>query len=206
VVFLKPGLMVLQGWLEGLLQVVESESNIGVVGGLTVNQNGLIWHIGIAFDVNQSPFCLYRLMPAQFSAAQNPRHYRALEIPFMTSRDLFSRLGGFSTEFSNRFEDIDFCLRITERADLKAAYTPRSIVKLEHVSWLVSGEADQLNRIRFYSKWTGYLWQDDERYLSEDGLTHDRLSYMYRELAVRIAHGASQYHHDSCPPPAPGHI
>ena len=32
-----------------------------------------------------------------------------------------------------------------------------------------------MNRIRFYSKWTGFLWQDDEAYLKEDGLTHDGL-------------------------------
>jgi hypothetical protein len=46
-----------------------------------------------------------------------------------------------------------------------------------------------MNRIRFFSKWTGYLWQDDENYLKEDGLTHDALSALYRELAARIASG-----------------
>jgi hypothetical protein len=53
-------------------------------------------------------------------------------------------------------------------------------------------EQEQLNRIRFYSKWTGFLWQNDDGHLKEDDLTHDALSALYRELAGRLAFGASQ--------------
>jgi GT2 family glycosyltransferase len=192
VAFLKPGLVVGAGWLEGLLTTAENELDAGVVGGVVLNQNGLIWHMGTAFDVNQAPFSIYRLMPPEFSGARRRRNFRALEIPFLATRDLFCGLGGFSPEFSNRFEDIDFCLRLQRKTGLRVIYTPASVVTRQNVTWQATDKQDRLNRIRFYSKWTGSVWQDDELYLREDGLTHDALSAMYRELAGRVAYGVCQ--------------
>ena len=191
VTFLKPGLVIGDGWLEGLLKVAENEANAGVVGGVTLNENGLVWHMGIAFDVNQAPFSIYRLLPRGFSGMLKCRDFRALETPFLLTRELFCRLGGFSMDLSNRFEDIDFCLRV-QRAGLRVIYTPASSVTRLQVTWQPIMEQEQLNRIRFYSKWTGFLWQDDDGYLKEDDLTHDALSALYRELAGRLAFGASQ--------------
>jgi Glycosyl transferase family 2/UDP-N-acetylglucosamine 2-epimerase len=191
VTFLKPGMVVAAGWLEGLLDAAENEANAGVVGGMTLNENGLIWHIGIAFDVNQAPFSIYRLLPREISGARKRRDFTAMMTPFLVTRELFYRLGGFNTELSNHFEDIDYCLRV-RRAGLRIIYTPASSVSRLQVTWQPKMEQEQLNRIRFYSTWTGFVWQDDEFYLEEDGLTHDALSAMYRELASRVAYGASQ--------------
>jgi GT2 family glycosyltransferase len=192
VTFLKPGLIVGEGWLEGLLETAESEADAGVVGGVTLNENGLIWHMGIAFDVNQAPFSIYRLMPPEFSGARKRRDFKAREVPFLATRALFCRLGGFSTEFSNRFEDIDFCLRVQRKTGLRIIYTPTSVVTRRDLTWPATGKQERLNRIRFYSKWTGSVWQDDEFYLREDGLSHDLLSILYREFAGRVASGACQ--------------
>ena len=151
----------------------------------------MIWHIGVAFDVNQSPFPLYRFLPPEFSGACKTREFRAGEFPFVVSRDIFHRLGGFSLAFQNRFEDIDFCLR-AEEMGFKTVYTPRSVILRSGRSWPADGEADRINRIRFYSKWAGSLWQDDREYLQEDGISHDQLSALYREWAQRVAHGLTQ--------------
>jgi GT2 family glycosyltransferase len=148
--------------------------------------------MGTAFDVNQAPFSIYRLMPLEFSGARKRREFKALETPFLISRELFTQLGGFSAEFHNRFEDIDLCLRVKRNSGLRILFSPASVVTRGDVTWQAMGESEQLNRIRFYSKWTGSVWQDDESYLREDGLTHDTLSAMYRELAARLAYGASQ--------------
>ena len=196
VTFLKPGLVVDGGWLEGLLEAAEYEADAGVVGGVTLNENGLVWHIGIAFDVNQAPFSIYRLLPRGFSGTRRRRNFRAVETPFLVTRELFCRLGGFSTDLSNRFEDIDFCLRV-QRAGLRVIYTPASAVTRQQVTWQPTIEREPLNRIRFYSKWTGFLWQDDDAYIKEDDLTHDALSALYRELAGRLAFGASQLSQDA---------
>jgi len=186
--FLKPGMVPEAGWLEGLLETAEEEHDVGVVGGQVLNQNRLLWHVGAAFDVNQSPFSLYRFMPSEFSCVQKKREFQAVEFPFLVPRENFCRLGGFSQTLYNRFEDIDFCLTI-RRHGLRVIYTPYSVVVRAAPSWQPDCERDQKNRIRFYSKWAGSLWQNEGDYLREDGLTHDLLSALYRELSGRVAHG-----------------
>jgi GT2 family glycosyltransferase len=188
-VFLKPGLVPGAGWLEGLLKVAEAERDVGAVGGQVLDKSGLLWHVGVAFDVNQSPFSIYRFLPREFSGAAKQREFKAVELPFLVSREVFCRLGGFNHALHNRFEDVDFCLS-AKREGLRVLYTPHCAVTRAVASWQPEQERDQLNRIRFYSKWTGSLWQDDGDYLSEDGLTHDSLSALYRELAGRVLAGA----------------
>ena len=191
IVFLKPGMIPEPGWLEGLLQTAEEEHDVGVVGGQVLNKNRLLWHIGVAFDVNQSPFSIYRLLPTEFFGAQKLREFRAVEFPFLVSRETFCRLGGFGAIFHNRFEDIDFCLRVNKER-LRVIFTPSAAITLATSSWPTDPAYEQTSRIRFYSKWAGSLWQDDGDYLRQDGLTHDKLSAFYRDLAGRVAYGASQ--------------
>ena len=187
-VFLKPGFLPRPGWLEGLLTAADEDS-VGVVGGRVLNANGLLWQVGVAFDVNHTPFALYRLLPPEFVGAQKQREFRAVQLPFLVSRRQFCRLGGFDISLVNRFEDIDLCLRIRE-AGLRVLYTPRSTILRATASWEPPPHQDHTNRVRFYARWTGSLWQDDDRYLAEDGLDHDTLSALYRELAARVAVGA----------------
>jgi GT2 family glycosyltransferase len=188
-VFLKPGLLASPNWLEGLIRVTEEDGTVGVVGGQVINHNGLIWHIGYAFDVNQSPFSIYQMLPPQGSWAQKEREFNAVQIPFLVSRENFCALGGFDPELRNRFEDVDFCLRVRS-AGARVMYTPECRTIRQAGSWEPSADRKSDNCVRFYSKWPGHLWQDDERYLKEDGLTHDALSAAYRELAARVAAGA----------------
>jgi GT2 family glycosyltransferase len=195
-VFLKPGLAPAPGWLEGLLQVAEAEHDFGAVGGQVLNHNGLIWQIGVAFDVNQSPFALYRLLPREFAGASKQREFEAVEFPLLVSRELFCRLGGLNADLHNRLEDVDFCLTL-RCVGLRVLYTPGCVITRLAASWHAVPEKDDLSRIRFYSKWTGQLWQNDARYLLEDGLTHDGLSALYREFAARVAGGAAELANDS---------
>jgi GT2 family glycosyltransferase len=101
-------------------------------------------------------------------------------------RELFCRLGGFNTDLVNRFEDVDFCLRV-HRAGLRICYSPHSIGVQSATNWHPTAEQDRTNCFRFYARWTGALWQDDDHYLKEDGLERDSLSALYRGLAARIA-------------------
>jgi Glycosyl transferase family 2 len=188
-VFLKPGSLASPNWLEGLMRVAEEDGSVGVTGGQVVNSNGLIWHLGYAFDVNQSPFSIYQMLPPQGQWAQKQREFNAVQTPFLVSRERFCSLGGFDTELHNRFEDVDFCLRV-RRAGARVVYTPECRTVRQVGSWEPSDDSKADNCIRFYSKWPGHLWQDDEHYLKEDGLTHDALSAMYRQLAGRVAAGA----------------
>lgn len=183
---LKPGLVPSPGWLEGLLEVVAQEQGIGVVGGLTLNEQGLVWHAGTAFDINQSPFSLYRLLPMTFHGVQKQREFQAMEGPLLVGREQFCRLGGFSEDLINRFEEVDFCLRL-RKTGARILYTPQSISVRTADNWRPTPEQDRTNCYRFYARWAGSLWQDDEHYLKDDGFDHDSLSAWYRDFAQQIS-------------------
>jgi len=186
---LKPGVLPSAGWLEALLEVAESHPKVGVVGVQSLDSNGRLWHVGYAFDVNQSPFAIYRMLPPEFPGASKTRRFRAVATPFLVGRDLYRRHGGLNEQLHNRFEDVDFCLMVKD-AGFDIVYTPESRIIVHGSSWPSSAERDVDNRIRFYSSWTGHLWQNDEEVLIEDNLSHDELSALYRRMADGFAAGS----------------
>ena len=188
--FLKPGLLLSSGWLEALLEVTEANPKIGVVGAQSLDSTGMLWHIGYAFDVNQSPFAMYRMLAPDFTGAKKIRHFRAVATPFLVRRELFRALGGFNEKLHNRFEDVDFCLT-AKQAGNDVVYAPESRIIFHELSWQPSAERDVDNRIRFYSRWTGHLWQNDEEVLQQDDLSHDGLSTIYHEIGRQIASGVT---------------
>lgn len=188
--FLKPGVLTSAGWLEALLEVSEADPKVGVVGAQSLDSNGMLWHIGYAFDVNQSPFAMYRMLAPDFAGAKKTRQFRAVATPFMVRRELFLALGGFNEALHNRFEDVDFCLTV-KQAGHYVVYAPKSRIIVHGSSWQPGAERDIDNRIRFYSRWTGHLWQNDEELLQDDNLSHDGLSTLYQQIGRQIATGVS---------------
>src|SRR5262249_41806709 len=127
-----------------------------------------------------------------FAGANRQREFRAVETPFLVSRTLFSELGGFSIDLVNRFEDVDFCLRV-QQIGLRVLYTPRSTMIRMGESWGPTPQQDQSNCFRFYARWVGSLWQDDGRYVAEDGMDRDGLSALYKQVAAQISISASGF-------------
>jgi GT2 family glycosyltransferase len=105
---------------------------------------------------------------------------------------LFGELGGFSTDLGNRLEDVDFCLRV-QQAGQRVWYTPHGTSVQARDSWRPTVEQDRRNCFRFYGRWPGFLWQDDDRYLTEDGLDRDALSALYKKIAAQISASVSQF-------------
>ena len=64
--FLSPGWIPQTGWLEGLVQRLENDPEIGIAGGMALFADGLLAHAGIAVDANLTPVHLYRRLPATF--------------------------------------------------------------------------------------------------------------------------------------------
>jgi hypothetical protein len=127
----------------------------------------------------------------EFVGALRQREFRAVEVPFLVAREQFCRCGGFAPDLVNRFEDVDFCLRLRE-AGLRVLYTPHSVIFRSAESWRPTAQQDRTNCFHFYARWSGSLWQDDDTYLTEDGIDRATLSGLYRELAGRIAVGTQQ--------------
>ena len=175
--FLSPGWVPQAGWLEALLREMETDSQIGIAGGLALFADGLIAHAGITFDANLSPALLYRRLPATFAGANQNRPMRAVSGCLLVRRDAFLVAGGFDAAYRGRWCEIDFCLQTGTRG-WKISYTPESLfLSLEMV------EADEPeDRIRFFSKWVGNLWPDQGVYWAQDQTGPERLAEMYKGL------------------------
>jgi hypothetical protein len=115
-----------------------------------------------------------------------------VETPFLVSRALFGELGGFRVDLVNRFEDVDFCLRV-QKTGLRVLYTPRGTMIHMGESWRPTPGEDQRNCFRFYARWAGSLWQDDGRYVTEDGMDRDGLSALYKQVAAQISASVSEF-------------
>ncbi|MBI4522634.1 MAG: hypothetical protein HY695_02345 [Deltaproteobacteria bacterium] len=176
--FLRPGLIPQQGWLQALLKEIETQKKAAAVGSRIVFPDGLLAHAGIAFDANLSAAPLYRLLPADFAGANQKRPVRAVSDCLLVRREAFEVLGGFDEAFSLGWHELDFCLRAGLGGWL-VVYTPHSLL-------LNPGEKDtqhEGDRLRFYGKWVGHLWPDEELYWKKDGLDHQKLSTLYGRLA-----------------------
>jgi hypothetical protein len=57
-------------------------------------------------------------------------------------------------------------------------YEPHSLF----VSLDEDREKKEGDRLRFYGKWMGQLWPDEEKYWQEDGVTQEALAKLYRAM------------------------
>jgi GT2 family glycosyltransferase len=77
--------------------------------------------------------------------------------------------------FQHSWHDIDFCLQ-ARLVGWQTKYTPYSVcLTLE-----AEGEKDAADRLRFYGKWVGNLWPNEECYWQEDGVDNRMLAQLYQ--------------------------
>ncbi len=136
--FLKPGLTPQAGWLDGLLEVAEQEADCGIVGGQVLHNNGLLWHIGTAFDVNQSPFSLYRFLPEEFCGALRRREFAAREFPLLFRGSCFARSAAL-THCCKIVWTISIFVWPLNRPAGGSLYTPKSRMIYRASSWHPDG-------------------------------------------------------------------
>lgn len=170
------GQEVKEEWVQEALRVAD-ETGAVILGGLQLNSEGLVHHQGIAFDGNQTPISLYRMLPPDQPMFQYQRKFKAVQFPFLIAKAVLEDIGGFDSQFCGRFEDLDICLRV----DQKIVYVPM-------VSCVTDWYSQDITKApQFYAKWTGHLWQNDSQHLAEDGLDHDSLARLYVEQALKVA-------------------
>ena len=195
--FLKPGVVLSDVWLKNI-EVALDEEHKGyhkAACGLVLNENGLIWHCWVAFDINNAPYSIYRFLPLEMVGRQ--RIVKAAQGPLVVSRGTFLEVGGFSTDLY-RFEDIDLCLKLGQVGNKdrlsvgKILYVPGAVSLRVADSWRPTPEQDLVSRARFFARWAGKIGQDDIRYMTEDGLDFNKITALYRELAARAVVGATQ--------------
>jgi hypothetical protein len=177
---LRPGVVPQPGWLEALIDAMNADDEIGVVGARIVYPDALLAHAGIAFDGNFTPTRLYKLLPGNFPGACKTRPMRAVADCLLVRRECWEAAGGMDEVLEDYLYDIDLCLQAGV-SRWKVVYQPQSVL----VSVGDAEEKSDADRLWFYAKWMGSLWPDEERYWQEDDVTQEKLLQLYRQIARR---------------------
>jgi GT2 family glycosyltransferase len=174
------------GWLDSMIRCADADADIGIVGARLLYPTGTTQHAGVVFSQEDGlPRHVYRGFPGDHPAVTRARDFQAVTAACMlVKRDVFVGLGGFSTEYRNEFEDIDFCLR-AGAAGLRVAYCPDAVVThLEAVSrksGTVMSELDppDANRATFVRHWAAQIVPDEFSVYAADGLLGVKASDLY---------------------------
>jgi len=148
--FLNSDTRVLPGTIASALEILNSSPIHGAVGGKLILPDGslqeagsMIWGDGTCFGYGRgdNPDCA----PYQFRRAVDYCSAAFL----LTPRGLFESLDGFDREFRPAYyEEVDYCLRLSERG-YRIIYEPRAVVwHFEFASSKRSEDALQLQRER----------------------------------------------------------
>jgi GT2 family glycosyltransferase/glycosyltransferase involved in cell wall biosynthesis len=129
IVFLNNDAEVQPGWLEALLDAIDSAPDVGAVGcklvfadGRLQEAGGIIWQDGTGANVGRG------------GDPEAPRYNVRREVDYcsgaalMIRRDLFESLGGFDPRFAPAYyEDTDLCFTLRENG-FRVLYEPRATV------------------------------------------------------------------------------
>ncbi|HZT57203.1 MAG TPA: glycosyltransferase [Pyrinomonadaceae bacterium] len=168
-VFLNNDTVVLPGWLENLVETIESDERAGAVGSLFLYPDGRIQEAGAIVWSNGEAF--------HYGWGRSPEDRRfafAREVDYcsgaslLVRKDLFDRLGGFDRRYAPAYyEDTDICMGVRSLG-FKVVYQPRS--RLVHYEGATAGTDTRtgfkrfqvVNREKFYEKWRDTLAREHQ--------------------------------------------
>ncbi|MCB8883367.1 glycosyltransferase [Acidisoma cellulosilytica] len=150
-------------WLTALLEPLEF-SGIGVVGGRLLYGDDRLQHCGIILGVHGAAAHVFEGENLTFvgynSFNRVMRNYSAVTGAMMAfRRSAFSRVGGFDTIFPVDFNDVDFCLKLTQ-SGLRNVYTPFATLRHFESRSARRFATDALDRARFLRRWYGIIARD----------------------------------------------
>lgn len=152
-VFLNNDTIALPGWLEELINVIETEKNVGMVGCKLLFPDGTIQHAGVTIDRNLTVAHIYYTFPGDFPDANKFRDYPAVTgACILMKKELFLDVGCYDENYMNSHLDIDLCLKVREKG-YRVVYTPNSV--LYHYESVSEGRHDHDLECStyFYNKW-----------------------------------------------------
>jgi GT2 family glycosyltransferase/tetratricopeptide (TPR) repeat protein len=165
-VFLNNDTIPKPGWLEPLIQEVDSHDNVAVVGSKLLYPDNTIQHAGVVLSrFYRTPYHLFLGVHESLPAVNERREFQAVTAACMLVRkEIFDEIGGFDEGFVNGFEDIDLCLKIRQLGK-KVIYQPNSCVY--HLEKQTPGreKLEEANLTRFLARWE-HQWLVDEDLLA----------------------------------------
>lgn len=198
ILLLNNDVFVTEGWMEAFLSSLDREDT-DIIGGKLLYPDGTIQHAGGVFYCKETekeffPYHIYRGFPGNFIGVNKQRRFKWVTFAcVMMQRQVFESLGGFDQTFKNSYEDVDFCLRATEKG-YSILYEPTSIAyHLECSTRGYNKPQDFVNLKLLRLKYRA-INEDDFCYYIEDGIpieygreySNKRFTKRIKEIAFRI--------------------
>lgn len=161
-VFLNNDMIPKAGWLDPLLNEVDSYDDVAVVGSKLLYPDDTIQHAGVVMSrFHRIPYHLFLGVSESLPAVNVRRELQAVTAACMLVRkEIFEEIGGFDEGFVNGFEDADLCLKVREMGK-KVIYQPRSCVYHLESQTVGRKTHDDANIKRFLALWE-HQWVPDE--------------------------------------------
>lgn len=169
--FLNNDTVVTAGWLNVLVEELDANKNIGIVGPKLLYPNGTVQHAGVVFDEHKWAHHIYKRESGDAPYVNKKRQFQCLTAAcFLVRRNIFEAVGGFDEAYINGLEDVDFCFKVRE-LHFGILYCPESVI-FHHES-ISEGRFtyDGNNYELLISRWGGKIKIDYKDYITEDGMT-----------------------------------
>lgn len=202
ILFLNNDTVVQPGWLEALVQTIESADNIGMVGSKLVYPDGLLQEAGGIIFSNAEGWNYGRL-----SFPEAPEYNYVKEVDYISGASimlhkwLWDQLGGFDERYVPAYyEDSDLAFEV-RKAGLKVLYQPKSVVVhfegISHGTDTGSGikEYQVKNKVRFFDKWKDVLEAQQSKGPEDLFVARDRSAQ--RKTMLVIDHYVPEYDKDA---------
>ncbi len=155
-----------EGWLHALVELGQ-RPDVGAVGARLIYPDGKLQHAGVVLGLGGVASHIFIGMPKDQSGYFHwdavIRGYSAVTAACMlVRRTVFEELGGFDEAFAVGFNDVDFCIRLSQ-AGYRVVYTPHAeLTHYESVSRGLSGFYQDYQE--FLRRWTKVLQREDPFY------------------------------------------
>lgn len=147
--------------IDNMVDLLESDESLGIVGAKLLFPTGKVQHIGMVIDQGLPVHLFHKEQPTEYS-----NHNRIF--PFLTGALIafrktdFDVIGGFQERYKNAFDDVDYCLRMRTILKKKVVYCASAVaIHLEH-----STVTNPLRKSMkgFLQQWKGQLEDDIHLY------------------------------------------
>lgn len=166
-VFLNNDTIVQKNWLETLVETVETDKTVGLVGSMLIFPDGVLQEAGgIIWNNATAELYGYGSHPdeQQFNFKREVDYCSGASL--LISKELFDSFGGFDMRYAPAYyEDTDLCMTV-RAANRKVVFQPLS--KAIHFEGATAGRDlntgfkrfQEINREKFFHKWKNVLQKD----------------------------------------------
>ncbi|MEM4620337.1 MAG: glycosyltransferase [Desulfurococcaceae archaeon] len=191
ILFLNNDTEVTKGWLEYLLEIIETQPDVGIVGpklifpdGKLQEAGGIIWKDASGWNYGRG------------DDPEKPEYNYVKEVDYISGacilvrRELWDKIGGFDIRYAPAyFEDCDLAFTV-RKMGFKVVYQPKSVVVhhegISHGKDTSTGikKYQDLNKYKFFEKWKNVLCEEHLENGKDPFLARDRSIFKKHILII----------------------